>query len=258
MKLFLHRSTGVKNILLILPAILFSQWAIAQGAVINCDEQQATLQRVTAELKDTRTKISADEKAVAEKNALIKSLSKQIADLYVLKHDEETVKGKAAIYAHDMMVNRKSVVVNEKNVIEKRLPGERSQETYLVNSYQLIRDRLDKDCGGVKTIVAKKTVDISKITGMWRSDWGDVELFISEASVTGSWNQGEGSQGIITGGTFSTRANILHFTYTQPWNKQHGYANLVLTESLLGYTLSGPWHNNENGGGGTWTMTKKK
>ena len=156
-------------------------------------------------------------------------------------------------------MNRSVVVGNEKKIIEKRLSNEQSQETYLVNSLQLIRDRIDQNCGGVKTNEPpNKIIDFSKLSGMWKSDWGEVELFFSEAGVSGNWNQGEGAKGQITGGSFDRKTNTLHYTYSQPWNKKTGHADLELSESLYEYTLSGSWSHNDNTGTGKWTMTKNK
>src|SRR6185503_12672588 len=100
----------------------------------------------------------------------------------------------------------------------------RAEEPILLNSFHLIRDRLDEKCGGVK-------FDYSKLSGTWQSDWGPVTLRVSKNGVSGSWKQTATDIGQITGGSFDEKTKTLTFTYSQAWNKKTGKVSLVFSET---------------------------
>lgn len=92
----------------------------------------------------------------------------------------------------------------------------------------------------------------SGLAGLWRTDWGNMTLHVHAGNITGSWDQGGGKIGRITGGTFDPVKKVLTFKYYQDWNKQNGSAELKLSDD--GKKLFGTWK--QGSGSGTWTMTR--
>jgi hypothetical protein len=90
------------------------------------------------------------------------------------------------------------------------------------------------------------------ISGTWNSDWGPVTLRVHQGRVTGSWAQGRGRVGKITGGSWNPQTGTLTFTYSQDWNKQKGSTTLRLSPD--GRRLTGTWK--QTSGNGTWSMTR--
>jgi hypothetical protein len=101
---------------------------------------------------------------------------------------------------------------------------------------------------------------IRTIDGVWASNWGPVTIKYGPSegdkpvSISGSWVQGPNMTGIIKSGTFDPVKGVLEFAFDEPWHKMSGTA--VLNLSADGKTLSGTWKFT-NGGGGSWTMTRK-
>lgn len=96
------------------------------------------------------------------------------------------------------------------------------------------------------------------LQGTWKSDWGPVTLNVGavsadgSASVTGSWNQGEGKIGRFTSGSFNAQTGSLTLYYYESWVPLQGNAQLELSGDKQ--TLSGTWA--QPGGSGSWTMTR--
>ena len=93
------------------------------------------------------------------------------------------------------------------------------------------------------------------IAGLWQSDWGPVTLR-SDAigNITGSWDQGKGSLGVIKSGHFDFRTGHLEFSFYQPWNNENGFASFQLSND--GLRLAGTWKHSS--GSGSWTMTRTR
>lgn len=103
-----------------------------------------------------------------------------------------------------------------------------------------------------------------EITGIWTSNYGDVSFTGSNSKLGGSWNQGSGKQGVITGGSYDPRTRKLVFYYRQDWNKKYGRADLNLEGSGASARLNGNWKQwpfgkseSQANESGRWTMSRR-
>ncbi len=103
-----------------------------------------------------------------------------------------------------------------------------------------------------------------EITGTWSSDYGKVVFSGTNAALTGSWDQGGGSIGRITGGSYNPATRRLTFTYYQSWNNQDGRTEFTLSNPGGVLTLKGTWRQWTHGSpepanahSGSWTMTRQ-
>jgi hypothetical protein len=98
------------------------------------------------------------------------------------------------------------------------------------------------------------------VAGTWQSDWGPVTIEHGplggdkSVTVTGSWIEGEGKRGVITGGNYDPRNGKLDVLIEEPWIRQRGAARFQLSED--GKALRGTWELND-GEKGDWTLLRK-
>ena len=99
--------------------------------------------------------------------------------------------------------NKKPELLNKKSEIDQQIASHRNN---------LIALRCNET-----SITQADDFDYSKLSGTWGSNFGPMQLNVSKGSASGSWNQGSGSIGQITGGSFDPNTKILSLTYSQKW-----------------------------------------
>jgi hypothetical protein len=103
-----------------------------------------------------------------------------------------------------------------------------------------------------------------EITGTWTSSYGLVSFTGSNRVLGGSWDQGGGKIGKITGGSYDPNTGRLVFFYYQTWNNQDGRAEFTLSGAGSGARLTGSWKQWTHGQpepavatSGDWTMQRQ-
>ncbi len=88
---------------------------------------------------------------------------------------------------------------------------------------------------------------VCPVTGVYASDWGDVQLTEKGKMVTGTWQKGT-----VSGMRLGNTIHYIWYEGTVMGGKG------VWTISPDCRTLTGPWgHGNSETGGGNWNLTKK-
>jgi hypothetical protein len=95
------------------------------------------------------------------------------------------------------------------------------------------------------------------ISGVWNSAWGPTDMHLKPNgdgtyAVTGSWNQGPGHVGKITGGTWNPTARTLSISYYTPWDKTSGHGDFTMHPNNL--ELNGTW--GQKNAHGTWHLAR--
>jgi len=149
----------------------------AQLNAQTCAEDQTSFKRINNDLKATRASIKKSEADLDEKNNKIHYLHESIAKLHVgMNVGLETGSPEYKAMAKQVDDQLKVVEIYEKDKakIQKDLAAARSEETILLSSFHLVRDRIDKNCGGVKKEQSKTA--IVDVSGKYNSTYGEAIL----------------------------------------------------------------------------------
>ena len=109
------------------------------------------------------------------------------------------------------------------------------------------------------TATATPEAATPSIAGVWDSNFGpvtfkhrNVDEDLGAVKLTGSWEQGEGKHGKITGGRFNPSKGTVEIEYVETWSEVEGTA--VFELSADGLTLTGTY--DQPGAKGAWVLSR--
>ncbi len=213
-----------------LPVILVLLSPLVSAAQ-NCEADQAAFRQISTQLEKTRAGIQKNEadlayigpiitNAIDERNAIQSAMEVMEKDSY---------KAKAAKAMMDEF-NRK---IEEFRQNEARMKQDlsylKNEEPILLNSYHLVRDRLDKNCGGVKKN------EIPNVEGDYIAPTGTARIVQTADGKYLSctlW---------FNGGSSTLTGNFDGTTWTYDWKSTYNhYGNGVMTYTK-GFGFNGWW-----------------
>ncbi len=180
------------------PLLLFTQISASQ----TCEADQAAFQRISEKLTNTRAAIKKDEADLAYMRKAIDDAndhrSNLIATMEVLSKEKDSYKYKILDMELRTYVDKIAQFKKRESEIKNDLAYQKKEEPFLLNSFHLVRDRLDKNCGGVKP--GKK--DVVNVSGDWRSPYGRTVMTQGSgnpAPLTGVVHYDTGGTSTLTG-----------------------------------------------------------
>ena len=152
-------------------ALILSSFALNSPAQ-NCEADQAAFKQVSKQLADTRAGIKKNEDGLAYLGPVIDHAIEERntvqSALQVMEKDSYKAKAANALINE---YNRKIAEYRKNETrMKQELASQKKEEPLLLNSYHLIRDRLDANCGGVKKDPPKKV--IPNVAGNYNSSYG--------------------------------------------------------------------------------------
>lgn len=117
------------------------------------------------------------------------------------------------------------------------------------------RDDVIADKGTLKVDQAALLID-----GKWNSEQGEVILITQKdpasksVQVTGEWHESPAQKGLIMGGTYDPKTNMLNYSFVRTWSNLKGTADFKLSYDSI--RLNGSWKG-ENDTSGPWTLKRK-
>lgn len=117
------------------------------------------------------------------------------------------------------------------------------------------RDDVIADKGSLKVEQAALLVD-----GKWNSEQGEVILITQRdpasknVQVSGEWHESPAQKGLIMGGTYDPKTQMLNYSFVRTWSNLKGTADFKLSYDSI--RLNGSWKG-ENETSGAWTLKRK-
>ena len=205
----------------------------------SCDEDQASFRKISEQLQTARKGITKDEADLKYMKQLIDNSiderNKVQSALEVVEKDSYKAKVMNLGIAE---FNRKIAEYKKRETqIQQELNYYRREEPILLNSFHLVRDRLDKNCGGVKKEEPIK--GITDVSGTYRSPYG--KTIVTQGT-------GEKTTTLVavvhydTGGTSTLSGPFDGITWTYTWRNSFdhfGSGSMVYTpgEGFNGWWL---------------------
>lgn len=124
---------------------------------------------------------------------------------------------------------------------------------FIITPYD--RDDVIADKGSLKVEQAPLLID-----GKWTSDQGEVILITQRepgskvVQVSGEWHESPAQKGLVMGGTYDPKTNMLTYSFVRTWSNLKGSADFKLSYDSI--RLNGSWKG-ENDTSGTWTLKRK-